>query len=125
VAVPLLGTAYRSSKEQGHAQGDFEAGNGGSHGIRHWRQRPRIWRDRRVRGREDEDGKWHDHFGQNRQTRRGGRDESDTFKTNAKTTTDLGGKTSTLAALKAGDTVTVAYTSSGKTLTATTVDATA
>jgi Domain of unknown function (DUF5666) len=51
--------------------------------------------------------------------------KSDTFKTNAKTTIDLGGKTSTLAALKAGDTVTVDYTRSGKTLTATTVDATA
>jgi predicted amino acid racemase len=50
---------------------------------------------------------------------------SDSFMTTAMTKVDLGGKTSTLAKLKAGDKVTVTHTTTGKTLTATSLAATA
>jgi Cu/Ag efflux protein CusF len=50
---------------------------------------------------------------------------SDSFTTTAMTKIDLGGKTSSLAKLKKGDKATVTYTTSGMTLTATSIDATA
>lgn len=51
--------------------------------------------------------------------------KSDSFTTTSMTKVDLGGKTSSLAKLKAGDKVTVTYTAAGTKLTATSVDATA
>ena len=47
--------------------------------------------------------------------------KSDNFKATAKTTVTIAGKKSTVAALKDGETVTVFYTVSGKTWTATTI----
>ncbi len=51
--------------------------------------------------------------------------KSDSFTTTAMTKIDLGGKTSSLSKLKKGDKATVTYTTSGMTLTATLIDATA
>ena len=50
--------------------------------------------------------------------------KSDIFKATAKTVIDLGGKKSTFAKLKAGDTVIVTYSNSGTTLLASKIAAT-